>query len=354
MNLLRFWLSSILLISGYFLCEAQADRQDFSEIDSIVRTIKYRGDLKLLSHELTARYTSETEKARAIFIWVTDNIAYDIKSANNPKKFRPFTCKSGDNCDIKFSRWEEEFLDKVIRKKQAVCEGYSRLFKKLSDYAGLRTDVIQGYIKNEPHHIGKMGILDHAWNGILLDGKYYYLDATWAAGGCKKNENGKLVSFDKDFDNYYWLTPEDKFFRNHFPADNNHPYLKNDSRQKYLNAPYIDGAYMENIDVLEPSAGVVEVCPGDTIHFLIRFSPYLWQHVQINTNLKSNPDMWTSDGSFLGFDDNLMDKQKYIPFKSKEGYIYEFSYKVENSGLRYVDILFDYRRYLRFNVKMLR
>lgn len=186
--MLRFWLSSILLISGYFLCKAQAHRQDFSEIDSIARTIKYRGDLKLLSHELTARYTSETEKARAIFIWVTDNIAYDIKSANNPKKFRPFTCKSGDNCDIKFSRWEEEFLDKVIRKKQAVCEGYSRLFKKLSDYAGLRTDVIQGYIKNEPHHIGKMGILDHAWNGILLDGNIIILTLPGRPGVAKKTK----------------------------------------------------------------------------------------------------------------------------------------------------------------------
>lgn len=56
---------------------AQVPQTDFTQLDSIFRTKKYNGDLPLLVSQLSENCTNQTEKARAIFVWITDNIAYD-------------------------------------------------------------------------------------------------------------------------------------------------------------------------------------------------------------------------------------------------------------------------------------
>lgn len=309
--------------------------------DSIAGTITYKDDLKLLVYELTKNQGTELLKARAIFIWIADNIAYDYRAYNKNRRIKPFKCKD-KNCTDKYAEWEEKLLKKVLNNKEAVCDGYARLFKKMCDYAGLRTDVVSGYIKNDPSHIGRMGILDHAWNSIIINGKYYFLDVTWAAGGCSEDDEGKLDAFHKNFNDYYWLTPTYKFLRNHYPAADNLPNIMTDSKQNYRNAPYIASQWMDEVNVISPDSGIITACVGDTLRFKIEFNPMLWQNVQINTNVKSNPD-------FLESQDET--KQEYINF-TQNNYVYEFKYIVDDKRLRYIDVLFDYRRYLRFNVKI--
>lgn len=135
--------------------------RDFTLLDSVSRSKTYEGDLKLLVSELTKQCTSETEKARAVFIWVTDNIAYDYEAINKDKRPKPFEC-NGKNCTDKYAKWEEKLLNDVLKTKRAICSGFATLFKKMCDYAGLRTDIVPGCIKNKDIHIGKMGTLDHA------------------------------------------------------------------------------------------------------------------------------------------------------------------------------------------------
>ena len=72
--------------------------RDYIIIDSIAKTVHYKNDLKLLTSNLTNKYTSEFEKARAIFIWITDNIAYDYKFVNKHKKVKQPKCKAGQDC----------------------------------------------------------------------------------------------------------------------------------------------------------------------------------------------------------------------------------------------------------------
>ena len=45
-------------------------------------------------------------------------------------------------------------------------------------------------------------------------------------------------------------------------------------------------------------------------------------------------------------------KQVYIPF-IKNGDVYEFNYVVENTALYYLDIIFDYKKALRFKIKLI-
>ena len=50
----------------------------------------------------------------------------------------------------------------------AVCDGYAKAFELLCNYAGLEVWVESGYLAGT----------SHAWNGIKIDGRVYYCDAT--------------------------------------------------------------------------------------------------------------------------------------------------------------------------------
>lgn len=51
----------------------------------------------------------------------------------------------------------------------AVCNGYAEAMKLLLDCAGVRSEFVAG----------TAGGVDHAWNLVELDGKWYHLDTTW-------------------------------------------------------------------------------------------------------------------------------------------------------------------------------
>ena len=283
---MKTFLFLLLFVTGLTVAQGE-EQKDFSEVDNAGRSIKYKDDLKLLVSDLTKGYTSEPNKARAIFVWIADNIEYDVKMFNSGKR-NAFKCK-GDNCKSEYIKWEDELVGRTLRKGKGVCEGYARLFKRMCDYAGIRCDVVAGYIKDNPSEIGKMGTLDHAWNGIILNGEYYYLDVTWGAGGCSRDEKGKLEKFHKHFDNYYWLTPVDKLFRDHFPADEKLPHIMADSRQKFKDTPFIPQFYQKNVTVKLPNTGVLEVHAGDTIHFEIEIKDILWSTVDVFSNVDRVP-----------------------------------------------------------------
>jgi transglutaminase-like putative cysteine protease len=76
----------IFLVISLFSVAQTKENQNFKEIDSLARTIKYENDLPKLVNQLTQNYKTDTEKYRAIFVWITDNIAYDYKTYNKKEK----------------------------------------------------------------------------------------------------------------------------------------------------------------------------------------------------------------------------------------------------------------------------
>ncbi len=62
----------------------------------------------------------------------------------------------------------------ALVKRKCVCDGYARAFKYLANAAGIECELIQGIATNSS---GKTET--HAWNVVLLDGKWYYIDVTW-------------------------------------------------------------------------------------------------------------------------------------------------------------------------------
>lgn len=158
------------------------------QIDNYAKSVRYKGDVSKLVLDLTKNCTTEIQKARAIYVWITDNISYDYKTFNKKRKNKLFKCKSTEECELKKAKWKENYINKVLKKKIGVCSGYSELYKKMCNQAGIKCEVIEGYIKTEPFQIGRMGVLDHAWNVLIIDNKHHYLDLTWSSGYCTKNK----------------------------------------------------------------------------------------------------------------------------------------------------------------------
>lgn len=346
-----FTLSPLLLLSQLGKPEV-----DYKEVDSFAKTVRYKGDIHQLGYQLTKPYNTSILKARAIFIWITDNIAYDYKSFNKQKEIKGPKCKEGMNCDLILAEWEEHYLKKVIRKRKGVCDAYARLFKKMCDLAGLKSEYIEGYTRTKPYQVGSAGVVNHAWNAIYLDSAYYLLDATWASGGCAEDEDeGKLLYFEKRFNEYYWLTPSKDFIRDHYPKEGKWVFETNYTKEKFAANPYYESEIIPKIQLLSPKSGVLKVKKGDTLHFRFDYIGRLHK-IQINSNVFRNRSIWqwkqiSRRKKIPVIDSTGLRKQQYVPYR-REGNRFDFNYIILDESLYYLDILFDYNRVMRFKIQI--
>lgn len=328
---------------------------DFTQADAFARTIQYDNDLPALTKTLTSPYSQDIYKVRSIFIWVTENMKYDYKLYNSDKERKGPKCDDVVDCTEITKEWENAYLKKILKQKKAVCDGYSRLFKRMCELAGIECEMVTGYARTQPWQIGSSFNVNHAWNAVRLDSTWYFLDATWAAGYCPKNpETDLLDGYVKDYNEYYWLIPPEKLNRNHYPEKGKWAYENNFTREKFVNNPYYAGYVLDKLSLLSPTTGFIEACYGDTIHFKFTYEEDI-DKLQINSNVYRNPSIYEeiiSKGKRkLVLDTLALKKQRYIiPVKTEN--LYEFDYVVTEESLYYLDLLFDYNRVMRFRVKV--
>ncbi|QEC44016.1 transglutaminase domain-containing protein [Pseudobacter ginsenosidimutans] len=329
----------------------------FASVDSFASQVKYRKDFRTLTEDLTSPYSEPLLKARSIFKWITENIRYNYKYYNKyyyqGREPKSFTCKDNKDCESKRIAWEINYIETILRKKKAVCYGYAMLFKKMCDIAGLQSEIIPGYVRTEYYQVGTAGTLDHAWNAVWVDSTWHLLDPTWAAGGCAKNDDGKMLSFTKKFNNYYWLTSPENFARNHFPKNNKWTLLQNYTKDSFALNPYYAANAISKIRLMAPGSGVIHSKKGDTVHFRIGYEGPV-QDIQINSNYFRNPEIWVYEEvskrkKVRKLDSGAVKKQQYIQYQ-RVGNTYEFYYLIPDNSLYYLDILFNRNRVMRFKV----
>jgi hypothetical protein len=153
-------------------------------------------DLETLVAYLTARMGSDREKVRAIYRWIGANIDYDVNLLAR----------------IREGGGRNRSADETFTMRSAVCGGYANLFRRMAELAGLKAVYLSG------PSLTFDGVVGHAWNAVMIDGKWRLLDATWAAGYVEdaKTENGKFI---RKFTDIYFLTPAEHFIYTHFPED---------------------------------------------------------------------------------------------------------------------------------------
>lgn len=131
-------------------------------------------------------------RTRAAFRWVADHIAYDTGLTKQERMVR-----------------DTQSPATVLRTREAVCEGYARLFVALAKEMGLEAAFIVG----EANPVGPGGDGRHAWVAVRLADGWYLLDPTWAAGHVSQ---GRFIS---RFDEEWWLVEPERMWRTHRPDD---------------------------------------------------------------------------------------------------------------------------------------
>lgn len=111
------------------------------------------------------------EKVKAVHDYVVLNLAYDTRLINNS----PYP---------------------ALTTGTTACNGYAMLIYKMLKQLGIEVRLISGVASSS-----SFDIQNHAWNMVMLDGKWYHLDATW--DDPIPDESGRVLY------NYYLLTDKE-------------------------------------------------------------------------------------------------------------------------------------------------
>ena len=253
-------IASILLSSTVF---SQKNKVDFSAIDRRVEMIKPASP-EILSAQLVAGCSTELEKVRAIFRWIAYNISYRIRETARGDRFA--ASEEIDTGALK--PLNERVSESVLKKGSAICDGYSRLFKTLCDYAGINAEIIHGYVR--AGRASRRFGCNHTWNAVMIDNKWELLDVTWASGYISLQRD----HFVRDFDENYFLSAPEKFIQEHYPDDLRWTLMTDPPLlTEFRYSPYKQKTFIKySIRSYSPAKGIIEVSEGDTLRFELESS----------------------------------------------------------------------------------
>ena len=155
-----------------------------------------------LASYIKQNFTTDSARVRAVYVWIASNINYDL-SRLHAMELNP--------------NGPPQPIDDVLKRKYAVCQGYSELFVALCKNMGINAHVVSGYTKQQ----GKISPLSHAWVSVALDGEWFLFDPTWAAGYVKDDK------FYRKFNNAFYKVSPENMVKDHMPYDPVFQFLSN-------------------------------------------------------------------------------------------------------------------------------
>jgi hypothetical protein len=239
---------------------------DYHKADSVAALYPKHSlkNLQALSDKLTLPFTREEEKFRSIYKWVCNNIDYDyeMNTQNQTNRAKALTEE-----DLK--SWNDKMRTRVfntlLTKQRSVCTGYAYLVSEMAKLAGLRCKIVDGYGRTAQANIGGKGIVNHSWNVVQLNGRWYLCDPTWSTGAY----NVAQRQFLRQYNNVYFLADPELFIRNHYPLDSTWTLLEQyPTLEQFLTRPLIYAdLYTFDIRDLYPETFKVSTKKGETVSF---------------------------------------------------------------------------------------
>ena len=226
----------------------------FAAVDSFVQhfpmKINASGDLRVFIREMSRTFTSDEERVRAVYFWITENISYDY-AAYYSEALRTVE------------------IDDILKSRKAVCAGYAALIQFGCDVMNVECKTIlgvaRGHVKDIFIHPDSLKT-NHAWNAVRLNGEWKLIDATWASG---YSDIAYQKFSKKRKDAYFFMRPA-CFIYDHLPDDSSWQLLKDSiiTKNLFCNRPFIWYSYFENqIESTVPFILRLNKRVGDTIKF---------------------------------------------------------------------------------------
>lgn len=215
----------VLLLTILIFCTLQSFSQDasFDKVDKYVDELQSNKNISLdnLVISLTKPFDIPTLKTRAIYYWIAKNIDYDHEG------FRTGYWKRHSS--------EQSMLIDVYKLKKGICSGYAGLFKYMLNKVKIDCNVINGYLRYDLETV-IVDSVNHAWNAVKLNNKWYLFDLTGAASDTLRNT----------VDDFWFKTPPEIFILNHYPENIRWTLLdKNISLTQFKESPVYTNSFIK-------------------------------------------------------------------------------------------------------------
>lgn len=116
-------------------------------------------EIVTLANQITKGATTDMQKSRAIYDWITHNISYD------------YDMVLYNSSEMDSGMYQSNTVFKVLQVKAAQCFGYSLLNATLHRAVGIPAKLVGSTLRP--------GL--HEWNEIKIDGNWIIEDTTWGA-----------------------------------------------------------------------------------------------------------------------------------------------------------------------------
>lgn len=327
---------SILLLLVSHICTAQEKRVSFSEIDWNVQFVD-APTVDSLSKVLTLPYATDLEKVRSIFRWITEHISYKVRGPLYMRRPVPMPQDEPDDTVSVLRPLSERVALNVFKRREAVCDGYTRLFKTLCDYAGIQSEIIHGHARSNFNRVGQQFLSNHAWNAVYIDSAWRLMDVTWASGYITFSNE-----YVKKYDDYYFFTPPEQFVRDHYPDELKWTLLDNPPTVKeYQHTPYKSQQFVKNkIRAFKPSRGIIEAAIGEEVEIVLDMA-------DIDRN-NEEPDPLDTD-TLLAAAGKLVNLQPQVAGKK----LY-YRYPVVSDTVQWLNITYRNELVMRYRLDILR
>ncbi len=263
-----FWMKKLIILFLFF--NIPSNSQDFSNVDALVKNYPRFSKVEDLANKIKKDFSTDTEKVRAAFFWLTKNIRYNLKQYYNPKPRRyKIEYASEEEKNQKLLALKYQLVEDMFKNKTGVCEEYAQAFKLICNLLDIESEVIKGYTRSDVNKIDKVSkTVNHAWNAVKVNNKWLLLDATWAAG---YNDGGKWV---RRFDPYYFDVPKDKIFKTHYPEETLWVLrFGRMSIQEFYKQPVYKSTFLNTeTELISPKNGIIRTDPSRDI--LIKFKNF--------------------------------------------------------------------------------
>lgn len=167
-------------------------------------------------------------RAHAIYRFIASTIEYDVAALHT--RSRP-----------------DQSPESVLRRRSAVCDGYSQLFHAMATSVGLTSHRVLGHV---PARMAGGGSDFHAWNAVKISGRWHLLDATWGAG----HIDPRTRKFERHTNDDWFLVNPDRFIYSHFPDESKWQLLPRPlSKSQFSKLPTLQPAFFGlGLSLLKP------------------------------------------------------------------------------------------------------
>ncbi|WP_339883236.1 transglutaminase domain-containing protein [Polaribacter vadi] len=258
----------IFFVNICFAQKADFNNINFSKADGIAKSYRSKNLLNLneITFNITKDLETDVEKLRSIYVWICNNIANDFGLYTKNKRKR----KRFQKDFIRLHEWNSEFktllFKRLLKRKKTICTGYAYLLKEMCTIVGIEAKIVNGFGRTSTVDFTTLTEANHSWNVVKINGKWYLCDPTWATGISFPEEGRFYFQFNEG----YFLTAPQLFFKNHFPIEKEFSLLKDKTPtlQEFIEMPLLYGEAYNFLEAhLYPTKMHQEIKQNDVFTF---------------------------------------------------------------------------------------